>query len=99
MAATLYPLPVSPRMWHTIGLDYLKHLPVSNGFDNVLVEVDHLTRTAHFLPCIERITAEETANLFLHESIAYMDCLVCWSMTLNSSLAFGKHFGDVSERV
>jgi hypothetical protein len=51
MAATLYPLPVPPLPWHTIGLYYLTHLHVSNGFDSVLIVVDHLTRMAHFMPC------------------------------------------------
>jgi hypothetical protein len=65
MAATLYPLHVSPRPWHTVGLDYLTHLHVSNGFDSVLIVIDNLTRRAHFLPCRESVTTEETANLFL----------------------------------
>jgi hypothetical protein len=51
MAVTLYPLPISPRPWRTFGLDYLIHLLVSNGFDIVLIVVDHLTRMANFLPC------------------------------------------------
>jgi transposase InsO family protein len=38
---------------------------VSNGFDSVLIVVDHLTRMAHFMPCTESVTAEETATLFL----------------------------------
>jgi hypothetical protein len=46
--------------------DYLVHLLVSNGFDNVLIVVGHLTRMAHFLPCTKRVTAKETAFLFLH---------------------------------
>jgi transposase InsO family protein len=33
----------------------------------VLIVVDHLTRMAHFLPCTESITTEETATLFLQE--------------------------------
>jgi hypothetical protein len=65
MAATLFPLRVPPRPWHTVGLDYLTHLPVSNGFNVVLIVVDHLTRMAHFLPCTETVTAEVTATLFL----------------------------------
>jgi hypothetical protein len=65
MVATLYPLHVPPRPWHTIGLDYLTHLPESNGFNNVLIVVVHLTRMAHFLPCTETITAEETATFYL----------------------------------
>jgi hypothetical protein len=67
MAATLYPLLVPPRPWHTIGLDYLTHLLESNGFNSVLIVVDHLTRMANFLPCIETITAEETTALLLQE--------------------------------
>jgi hypothetical protein len=56
MAAILYPLHVPPRPWHIIGLDYLTHLPESNGFNNVLIVVDHLTRVAHFLLCTETVT-------------------------------------------
>jgi hypothetical protein len=66
MAATLYPLPVPPRPWHTVDLDYLTHLLDSNGFNSVLIVVDHLTRMAHLLPCTETVTTEETATLFLH---------------------------------
>jgi hypothetical protein len=65
MVATLYPWHVPPRPWHTLGLDYLTHLYVSNGFNNVLIVVDHLTRMAHFLPNTESVIAEENTNLFL----------------------------------
>jgi hypothetical protein len=67
MAATFYPLLVPPMPWHTFGFDYLTHLPKSNGFNIVLIVVDHLTRMAHFLLCTESVTAEETATLFLQE--------------------------------
>jgi hypothetical protein len=65
MAATIYPLHIPPRPWHTVGLDYLTHLPMSNSFDNVLIMVDHLTRMAPLLPCTKSVTIEETVNLFL----------------------------------
>jgi hypothetical protein len=65
MAATLYPLPVSPRPWHTVGLDYLTHLHESNGFNNVMIVIDHLTRMVHVLPCTKTLTAEENATLIL----------------------------------
>jgi transposase InsO family protein len=38
---------------------------VSNGFNNVLIVVDHLARMAHFMPCIESAIAEEAPTLFL----------------------------------
>jgi hypothetical protein len=66
MAATLYPLHVPPKPWQTVGLDYLTHLLVSNGFDNVLIVVDHPTQKAQLLPCTESVTTQEIANLFLH---------------------------------
>jgi hypothetical protein len=66
MAATLYPLHVPPRPWHTVGLNYLTHLPESNGFNIVLIVVDHMSRLAHFMSCTETVTAEETSTLFIH---------------------------------
>jgi hypothetical protein len=48
MAAAMDPLPVPPRPWHSVGLEFLAHINVIAGFDNVLVVVDHLTRMAHF---------------------------------------------------
>jgi hypothetical protein len=39
---------------------------MSNGFDNVVTVVDHLTRITHFLPCTKSVTAKENVNLFLH---------------------------------
>jgi hypothetical protein len=64
MAASFYPLHVPLIQWHTIGLDFLTHLHVSNGFDSVLIVVDHLTRMTHFLPCTKSVTPKETPNLF-----------------------------------
>jgi hypothetical protein len=100
MAATLYPLHVPPRPWYTIGLEYLAHLHVSNGFDSVLIVVDHLTRVAHFLPCNLSAIAEETSTMFFMESTNYKDCLECWSVTATktSPVAFGRRFGDALER-
>jgi hypothetical protein len=44
----------------------LTHLHVSNGFDCVLIVVDHLTQMAHFRPCTKSVTKKESTNLFLH---------------------------------
>jgi hypothetical protein len=59
------PIACSTKTVAHSGLDYLTQLLESNGFNNVLIIVDHLTRMAHFLPCTEIIIAEETAALFL----------------------------------
>jgi hypothetical protein len=39
MVATLYPLPLPLKPWHTRGLDYLAHLLVSNSIGNMLIVV------------------------------------------------------------
>ena len=44
------PLPPPSYPWHTVGLDFVTNLPMVNGYDSVLVTVDHLTRMAHFTP-------------------------------------------------
>jgi hypothetical protein len=100
MVATLSPLHGPPKPWHRVGLDYFTPLHVSNGFDNVLIVVDHLTRMAHFLPFTTRVTTEKTANLFCRLSTYYTDYLKFWSMiaTRNSAVASGRRLGDALER-
>jgi hypothetical protein len=68
MAATLYPLLVPPRPWHTVGVDYLTHLPESNGFNNVLILVDHLTRMAHSCR-VERLLLPKNCNFVFKGSL------------------------------
>lgn len=45
-------------------MDFIPELPLSDGFDNILVIVDKLTKYAIFIPTTTRITEEETAKLF-----------------------------------
>jgi hypothetical protein len=44
-------------------------LPVSNGFDSILVVVDHLTKGVHLVAANESWTAEEFAFVFLDRFI------------------------------
>jgi hypothetical protein len=47
------------------GLYYLNLLHVCNGFDYVMIGVDHMsTRMACFMPCTKEITSKEIANVF-----------------------------------
>jgi hypothetical protein len=100
MAATLYPLHVPPRLWHIVGLNYLTRLHVTNGFDNVLIVVDHLTRMAHFLPCLKSVIVEETVNLFSKAVYRLHGNPECWLLIAirYSSAASGRHFGDALQR-
>ncbi len=61
----LQPLAVADRPWSSVTLDFIVKLPLSNGFDSILVVVDRFTKMAHFIPCLTTATAEQTADLFM----------------------------------
>jgi hypothetical protein len=63
----LQPLPIPDRPWRDISVDFITHLPLSNGFDAILVVVDRLTKMRHYVPCHMTDGAEEAARLFIRE--------------------------------
>jgi hypothetical protein len=99
MAATLYPLPIPPRPWHIVGLDYVTHLPESNGFNSVLIVVDHLTRMAYLMPCTKTVTTEQTANLFLLGVYRLHRLPRVLVSDRDPKADFGRHFGGALEHV
>jgi hypothetical protein len=53
-------------------MDFLMPIPESKNRHNaILVIVDRLTKTAHFIPTTDRVTAKETAELFLQNIFRY----------------------------
>ena len=46
-------------------MDFIEWLPVSEGFDTILVVVDRLTKMAHFIPTRSDIDAPQLAKIFL----------------------------------
>lgn len=51
-------------------MDFIPELPTSEGYDNVLVVVDKLTKYAIFIPTTVTVTKEETAQLFFKHVIS-----------------------------
>src|SRR4051812_3575372 len=47
-------------------MDFITDLPLSDGFDTVMVIVERMTKMSHFIPSHKTITAEQTADLFIH---------------------------------
>lgn len=48
-------------------MDCVVKLPISIGFESILVIVDHFNKGAHFLPCRESMNAAELASLFIQQ--------------------------------
>lgn len=55
------------RPWEEINYDFIVKLPLSNGFDSILVVVDRFSRQAHFMHCNKSINAEQLAEIFIKE--------------------------------
>ena len=63
-------MPIPPasttRPFAHCSMDLITDLPLSDGFNSILVMVDHgLTKGVILLPCNKMITAEQVANLLL----------------------------------
>ena len=61
----LAPLPVPSGPWKGITCDFIVDLPMSNGFDSLLVFVDRFTKMSHLVPCLKTATAHDFAKMFL----------------------------------
>jgi hypothetical protein len=60
----LKPLPVPGKAWKHLSMDFITHLPESNGFDAILVVVCRLTKFRRIIPCKGTCNAEDLARLF-----------------------------------
>ena len=55
---------IPEKSWTHILADFITKLPLAQGYDLILVVVDRLTKMVHFIPTIERTSAEGLARLF-----------------------------------
>nr|GEX64891.1 hypothetical protein [Tanacetum cinerariifolium] len=56
--------------WEIITMDFITKLPkMANGYDNIWVIVDHVTKSAHFLPIKETDPIEKLMKLYIKEVV------------------------------
>ncbi|GJU97018.1 putative reverse transcriptase domain-containing protein [Tanacetum coccineum] len=56
--------------WEKIIMDFVTKLPkMTNGYDTIWVIVDHLTKSAHFLPMRETDPMEKLMKLYMKEVV------------------------------
>ena len=65
LATTLSPHDAPPEPWHTISLDLVGPLPLSNGYDTVLTIVDKLTKYTYFIPVSKDINSQGIAQIYV----------------------------------
>ena len=58
-------LPIHERPWNSIAMDFIEKLPISSGYDSILVIVDRLSKQSIFVPTYHTITSPELAKLFV----------------------------------
>ena len=61
----LQTMPTPPVPWHTLSLDFITGLPISQGKSCVLVVIDYLSKMGHFIALKALPTAKEMAQIFL----------------------------------
>ena len=55
---------VLEKLWQHISVDFITKLPVSKGYDSILVVCNRFSKISHFMVITEKIMAEELVRLF-----------------------------------
>ena len=65
-AGMLQPLDILSWKWEDISMDFIVGLPpMSKGYDSIWVIVDHLTKSAHFIPVKTGYKSHQYAELYI----------------------------------
>ena len=60
----LAPLPIPTGPWKGISCDFIVDLPMSNGYDAILVFIDRFTKMGHFIPCTKTASSTDFARMY-----------------------------------
>jgi hypothetical protein len=63
---------VPEKPWYSVSMDLIiKLLVTARGHDSIYVFVDRLTKMVHFVPCKEKLSAKEFAELYVDNVFRY----------------------------
>jgi hypothetical protein len=87
----LQPLPIPQWKWDCVTIDFVCGLPMSRSQkDTILVIVDRLTKTVHFIPVTMRYSSEKLLQLYIQEIVRLHG--VPSSIVSNRDLRFMSRF-------
>lgn len=67
----MQPLPIPPDRWRVIAIDWATNLPLSDGYDAIMVISDKFTGRKHLIPTKTTDTALDTAHILVRELIRH----------------------------
>eukprot|EP00253_Pinus_taeda_P029666 PITA_29666 len=71
----LQPIPIPEWKWETITMDVITGLPKSKrSNDSIMVVVDKLSKSAHFIPVQSTYRAAQITNIFMQNILNFMGC-------------------------
>ena len=62
-------LPIPPKPWASVSLEWITDLPPSHYHDAILVMVDRLSKMALLIPTTKSMAASKVASLFLQHVV------------------------------
>ena len=68
-AGLLHSLPIPDQPWQSVGMDFMGPLPMSKGYDYLLVVIDQFTLEVHLIPMTTHATLKGIMWLFFMEII------------------------------
>ena len=60
----LHPLPILKERWSVVLVDFILELPDAYGYNAIMVVVDSVGKTVHFIPTTTTCSAMGAANLY-----------------------------------
>ena len=91
----LKPLPVPDHLWQELSMDFITDLPKSTGCTNILVFMDHLSKSVICEPCAG-MGADEVAKTFMR---CFVHCHeIPRAIVSDQGLQFVGHFWKTVSR-
>ncbi|WVZ24525.1 hypothetical protein V8G54_003069 [Vigna mungo] len=69
----LQPLPVQNQIWEDVAMDFITHLPKSQGYTVIMVVIDRLSKYAHLCPLKADYKNKQVAEAFMKTVIKLHD--------------------------